>query len=133
MITDSLIRTWTYLHPVMSLSALWRLSNSLPDEQSGGSHAVRPPSECVNQDSANVNRPPKCGVWLSKQTVVQEIPFLISSSSFLSSTTTHLPAFSRSLSLNFLAYMVSKRLYIWGAFHLVIPRLCAALGAEQRV
>ena len=90
------------------------------------------PCERVNQGSVNVNRPPKSGVWLSKQTVVQEIHFLVLFLLVLSSTTTHLSAFSHSLSFIFLAFMVSKRLYIWGTFHPVIPRLCAILGAEQR-
>lgn len=38
-------------------------------------------------------------------------------SSFLSTTTTRVPSFS--LSLIFFARMVSKRLYIWGGFHLL--------------
>jgi len=65
--------------------------------------------------------------------MIQEILFLVLFFLLSLSSTTHLPEFSHSLSLIFLAYMVSKRLYIWGTFHLVIPRLCPILGAEQRV
>jgi hypothetical protein len=60
-----LIRRWTHIHPIMSPSALRCPFRSQSDEQSGGS-AVRPPGEDVSQVSENVNRPPKCGVWLDK-------------------------------------------------------------------
>lgn len=60
-----LIRTRTYLHPphvtqrfvvppqVAAGRAIWLMCSSTPGER-------------VNQGSENVNRPPKCGVWLDK-------------------------------------------------------------------
>lgn len=125
---DSLIRTGTKMYTPALPPSRSRKSRT---EDMQLDHTER---KWVNRDSDNVTQPPKCGVWLNKQTLVQKIHFSIL---FLLFSLPPPPTFPRSLTTTFFNFYrlngIKASVHLGYVPPLVISRHCAILGIEHRV